>query len=112
MSNKWEEKRKYPRTDALWDVMEDGEHLGILVDISPNGANIWSSNERNKKLGDQLQIHIRGPAKMNYKDVQLMAEVKWIKEDEDNMYFIGLEFLSLSDQNRVELDELIKFFDF
>jgi hypothetical protein len=108
----WEEKRKHIRTDAIWDVMENEKYFGILVDISPSGASIWTANENKKNLNEDFLLHIKCPSKLNYKDIRLPAVIRWIKEDEDEMIFLGAEFKSFAGNNQDDLNELIKYFKF
>lgn len=104
------ERRRQARVETLWEVREKDEEIGLLMNISEQGAHIWLAPSMNIKVGDKIEITIQGPPKYQLAKVTIPAEVRWTKSYKYDRKDIGLFFYSMNEKQTHFIKEIIQFF--
>jgi hypothetical protein len=90
-----------------------GRILGYLSDLSPKGAMIISDDPTPENTQVPLRFDLPDPPLFSTDHLNLAARVAWCKPDIDpSFYNIGFEFIEISEQDRLIIDEMIDAYEF
>ena len=117
----FEERRKFVRmnytTPVKWKNLATSAEgssfiIDITKDISAGGVRMILNTVL--KAGDELYIKFKLPPDKTF---NLKGQVKWTKEIElvseegdSTIYYAGIEFLDMSDEERDSIDQIVTFF--
>ena len=117
----FEERRKFVRmnytTPVKWKNLATSAEgssfiIDIAKDISAGGVRMILNTVL--KAGDELYIKFKLPPDKTF---NLKGQVKWTKEIElvseegdSTIYYAGIEFLDMSDEERDSIDQIVTFF--
>lgn len=110
MVNNQGERRKYKRAEIrgitkLWDE-NDHEIFGTIMDISENGAKIFSKNSMDPTKYCNFQFYLHS----NYKILgygKIMHITPIFHPTNGEGYLLGLQFLKLSDNDLAEIKKYV-----
>ena len=117
----FEERRKFTRmnytTSVKWkSFTASTEGTSLIIDISKDISAGGIRMILNKMLdvGDELYLKFRLPP---HNFFNLKGQVKWTKKvelmsekGEDIIYYVGIRFLDMNDEDIVAIDQIVSFF--
>ena len=97
----------------LYDVHDDS-HLGYVADLTTKGALLISENPMDVNRVLTVGIEFREKSEIPSEDrIELPVRVAWCKMDDfQTHYNIGLEFLDVTDRNKVVIHDILKKYPF
>ena len=111
-----QENRRYTRAKIRWPItirLPDGPIEGQTVDLSINGASIYSEqrpklgkilSEQIPEPGEILAIRMKPPKRSSF---DIHAKLLWIRDEKITSVDMGTCFTNISDEDRLFLSAVV-----